>query len=43
LVGAFLASDSEADEGADYVANLDSIFLGQVAEMLYLDLSVGVL
>jgi hypothetical protein len=38
-----LALDSETDKRADEAAHLDRLGLAEVAEMLHLDLSVGVL
>ena len=40
---AFLALDAEADQRADLAAELDRLLLGQVAEVLDLDLALGVL
>src|ERR1700755_1970370 len=40
---AFLAFDAEAHQGPDLAAQLDRLFLGEVAEVLYLDLALGVL
>ena len=40
---AFLALDAETDQRADLAAELDRLVLGEVAEVLDLDLSVGVL
>ena len=40
---ALLTLDAESDQGADLAAELDRFVLGEVAEMLDLDLAVGVL
>src|SRR6185369_15433297 len=40
---ALVALDAEADEGADLAAELSRLLLGQVAQMLDLDLAVRVL
>ena len=42
-LGAFLALDAEADERADLAAELDCLFLRQVAEVGDLDVAVRVL
>src|SRR6202012_3670891 len=39
----FLALDAQADQRADLAADLDRLLLGEVAEVLHLQLAVGVL
>ena len=41
--GPFFAFDPETDQGADDAAELDRLVAAQVAEVLHLDLAVGVL
>ena len=43
LLGPLLTVDPKADQRTDHAAELDRLVLGQVAEMLNLDCSVGVL